>query len=265
MNRGLATLGKRHRDAMGEAAAELDQEFDGAAHRDKRQRSAFRPMYELLCGFVDRTEAEGGATCEGDKRLAELRRILDSFNWARSPDQFRFHEDFIKLCLPHIFGLADFEQNRMRLMQAFQLDCFKVGALVLTPRRWGKTTAVSMFIAAMLLICDGVKIATFAPGQRASTMLRDKVERLLHEPLINGGGRIVESKATQISVAVPDMVTSNGELRMSARTIAAADRVNTLWAYPANPKGKTMPSLTPNRGSGVFWPTPLPVGRFPLL
>ena len=113
-------------------------------------------------------------------RLAELKRLLDAFKWARSPDQFRFHQDFIQLCLAQIYG-SDFEANRQRLMDMFGIDSFKVGALVLTPRRWGKTTSVAMFIAAMLIVCEGnnvalgVTIATFSSVLRQSSAFRAKV------------------------------------------------------------------------------------------
>lgn len=227
-------LGKRNRNEFEGAHQALDGEFDKASRRNKRHRSMWVPMYDLLCGFVDRLEGEGGAQCEGDHRMKELRRLLDSFQWERSPDQFRFHEDFIRLCLPQIYG-ADFEANRARLMAAFGLDCFKVGALVLTPRRWGKTTSVCMFIAAMLIICDGIKFASFGPGIRATSMLLLMVVRLLYQA--NAGARIVAGGSTYVAVAVPALVDANGALKASARQIVASQRVNVLNAYPANAKG----------------------------
>jgi hypothetical protein len=170
----------------------------------------------------------------GDRRLKLLRETLDKFKWTRSPDQVRFHEHFIKLCLPHIYGAEDFERNRVRLMNEFKIDWFKVGALTITPRRWGKTTSVAMFIAALLMVCEKVTIACFSSGKRASQSLKDKVAKYLVE--LGGHDRVVIDRAECLGLSTPSM-TGRG---YSKSYIKSTQQVNRLFAYPATTTGECL-------------------------
>jgi hypothetical protein len=231
----LAALGKRHRNQFESAINDLERQFRHEAARDKRKRSGYVSKYELLCGFVHDIE-QFGAQCEGDRRLTELRRILDAFEWQRSPDQQRFHDEFIKLCLPHIYG-DDFEPNRARLMEAFRIDCFKSGCFIMCPRRWGKTVSVAQFVVALLLILLGKTIVIFAPVQEQADMLKALVEKLLHEPGINGKGRIVDSSHQLLKVATTRDLDPSGQLLTSVRELERSGRVNVLKCLNSNVRG----------------------------
>lgn len=250
-------LDRKHSNAFKYALPALRVEFKDHERKHKRQRTLV-PMYNVLCALY---KNPGRASSEGDKRLASVRRLLDAFPETRSPDQCRFHEDFIRLCLPHIYG-ADFEINRMRLMNQFLIDYFKVGSLTLTPRRWGKTTAVAMFIAVILFVCEGCTIATFSFGQRASSSLMAKVKKNIMS-LENGVNRIVSTQQECMQIAIPSMVDATGRLKHSAKHIIDAGKVNKLFAYPASTKGEfahalffpptNAPSLASEVSEGAFF------------
>jgi hypothetical protein len=227
----LARWGRIYKNPYESDIEALKEEY-AARKRRHIQRGQYIDMYTALTEAVKRE-----AQCEGDRRLRRLKKILDEFQWARTKDQFLFHEDFIKLCLPHIYG-SDFEANRLRLMKQFKLQSFKVGALVLCPRRWGKTIAVAMFVAAMLLVCACITIATFSSGQRASSGLMTKVVKFIYE-IPGGSKRIVTKNEECFFVATQDQLLPNGELKASKNVVKDSGRINRLFAYPASSTGKS--------------------------
>lgn len=87
----------------------------------------------------------------GDARIRIIRRLLDSYEgFPRSEAQKRFHDAFIKACLPHIYTAQDFEKFREKILAENGMEKVDYEILVCTPRRFGKTTAVAMYCAALL-------------------------------------------------------------------------------------------------------------------
>jgi hypothetical protein len=90
----------------------------------------------------------------GDQRLKVIRTSLDSFEgFARSDAQKRFHVSFLQSLLPHIYGPADFERYRDRILHENNMREVQYDTLVCTPRRFGKTTSIAMLCATLLAIC----------------------------------------------------------------------------------------------------------------
>ena len=230
----VASLGKRYRNEFEGCFPPLRSELEPKTKR-RRTYDKMKSFYDLLAQLTDDPSS---FECAGDRRLEQLRKILDLFHFRRSPDQCDFHEDFIVLCLQHIYK-EDFEANRIRLMKAFGIENFQVGRLVTTPRRWGKTTSVSMFIAAMMLVCEGVTIATFAPGQRAATGLKSKVIERLWELPAEYQRRIVPDSKELLCVIIPSMMDDKGYPLQQRQLIIDAKKVNRLFAYPGSPEGES--------------------------
>ena len=100
-------------------------------------------------------ESSANAAPMGDARLAAIRHYLDSFEgFARSDAQKRFHVSFVQSLLPHIYGSADFERNRERILRENGMTSVQYDTLVCAPRRFGKTVAISMLCAVLLAICN---------------------------------------------------------------------------------------------------------------
>jgi len=131
----------------------------------------------------------------GDTILKQILKTLDSFEeFQRSAEQKQFHESFVDASLPHIFGL-DWERNRSRVLAGRNLKELQQELLVCTPRRFGKTTSVSMFCAAMLMYAPNTWISIFSTGQRASTSLLDLTAKLVNA--IPGGASRISKKNTE--------------------------------------------------------------------
>jgi len=163
------------------------------AAQDKKASDA--TLYKRKLDML--TEDSERDTVPGDAYLRNLERILDSFSgFKRSDAQKDFHRAFIDATLPHIYGAADFERYRERIMHERNISEIQQEVLVCCPRRFGKTTAVSMFVAALLYAVPDTWISCFSTGQRASTTLLDQAARLF-ATLTGSKERIIKKNQEQ--------------------------------------------------------------------
>ena len=118
---------------------------------------------------------------DGDKRLKRLHDTLNAFDekgYRRSSGQKLFHKAFICASLKKIYG-DDLDRNLVRLMKEYDLDELKNDVIVCTPRRFGKTTAVALFVAAYLISQPAAEISIYSTGRRASQLILLLIYRLV--------------------------------------------------------------------------------------
>lgn len=92
--------------------------------------------------------------------------------------------------LPHIYG-DEFEAHKEKILASHGLPDVQYEILICTPRRWGKTTSVSMFIAAMLLEVEDMWIRydnRASPDYESSAPFRALVSSEGDSLLIRGPG-----------------------------------------------------------------------------
>ncbi len=116
---------------------------------------------------------------KGDKRMTDIRTFLDSFTgYERSDMQRRFHEAFLQAVCLHIYK-DDADVDYDNIMKQNDFENLKQQVLCMTPRRFGKTTAVSMFVGAYALSVSKSTQCIFSTGKRASDKLLELVQTLL--------------------------------------------------------------------------------------
>lgn len=98
---------------------------------------------------------------------------------SRSVGQREFHRAFLCACLPHIVGEDEWEKHRSAFLKRYDEDEFKAEVLVTTPRRFGKTTAVAIFVAALLVTCPRMWVSIFSTGKRASKSLLQQIKEVI--------------------------------------------------------------------------------------
>jgi len=114
----------------------------------------------------------------GRERLNIIRQILDSFGLERSDMQKTFHEDMIGACAKLIFKddlLAELDD----LLLELGVDELMQQFMAITPRRFGKTYSVAMFVVALMFGVEGIEQAIFSTGRRASQKLIELVYRFM--------------------------------------------------------------------------------------
>lgn len=130
--------------------------------------------------------------CLGDIRLNKIRKLMDMYpGWERSEMQKRFHEGFLQAVALHIYREdADVDMDAICRMNDW--PNLKQQILCQTPRRFGKTTAVSMFCAAYEMTVPKSEQCIFSTGKRASDKLVENVMNFIK--MIPGEEQFIKRK-----------------------------------------------------------------------
>ena len=114
---------------------------------------------------------------DGFARLRKLRDALgalDRGGWERSYHQRVFHESFLNAVVRILFKTdppGHFTQSYPRLLELNAWSSISQEILVSTPRRFGKTIAVCLFVAALLYACPSIEISIYSTCKRISQKL----------------------------------------------------------------------------------------------
>jgi hypothetical protein len=155
-----------------------------------------------VCGLAQELTKKRRNTTKlrGDAVLVDLERTLDSFGYTRSVDQKIFHTAFVEACLPHLYG-DEWPSACARVLTERKLERLQPEVLCITPRRWGKTWSVAMFVCAMMMCVPGIRIAIFSTGKRASSNLTDTIREFLELLPAFKYAKIMKSNQEKLFVA----------------------------------------------------------------
>ena len=96
----------------------------------------------------------------------------------RSRVQKQLHLGMVGSCLQRIF--CHESDAEMKLAQRnYNIKSTRQQFMAITPRRFGKTTAVSMYCAAFAMACPGTVTAIFSTGRRASNLLLQQIKSMI--------------------------------------------------------------------------------------
>ena len=112
----------------------------------------------------------------GDERLRRLRTTLEALykHFPPSQQQREFHDAFLTACLGQIYG-KDLNKHLIRILRALRTDHLQAEVMICTPRRFGKTMAVVLFIAAWLLSQPDADACVYSIAGRTSNMFSAQV------------------------------------------------------------------------------------------
>ena len=111
--------------------------------------------------------------------LHQMLELLDEVFEERSPIQRQCHMEYIRTCLPKVVGVKEFAKRKVYYLERMNCIRHHMNVFLRAPRRFGKTYALSMFVAAVLLSVPNVKIAIFAQGGRQSKALLGYVQDII--------------------------------------------------------------------------------------
>ena len=139
----------------------------------------------------------------GDDRLRDIRDILENgYTWTRSNTQRQFHESFLNACVRFLYSQDSSPPDYREIMDANKWDDIRQQCLCMTPRRFGKTVAVGMFVGAIALVVPGSEQAIFSTGRRASNKLLELVNQLVGQ-VPGAADRVVKCNQETIWIAHP--------------------------------------------------------------
>ena len=180
---------------------DLEARFEEAFRRKKSSYESVPQIHEY---YTESGRQKYLRHSNGDERLANLRQALkrlDTLGYMRSAHQREFHEVFISACLPQLYG-KDLDRCLIRILEENDLDSIQSEVMVVTPRRWGKTMAVSLFLAAYLYTQPDADVCVYSIARRTSTMLVLKVYKMVVK--LAGGTHVIK-RSNQEKLEVVNM------------------------------------------------------------
>lgn len=187
-----------------------------------------------------RASQQGGShvSNDGDKRLANVLVTLDSFHKKPTPGQRAFLNSYVDAVLPLIFG-SHWDGSMMRVMRERRLKEIRSEVLVIASRQIGKTNAIAMFCAAMLLCVPGIHIGVYSTGNRASGNVSKIVLEMLNA-IPGAGRRIIKNSQEYIYVAEHPLAPGVGMQSHEARMLENDPTTSQMMSYPDNATGKSL-------------------------
>ena len=140
-----------------------------------------KQMKSHMNGMLDQCKAKKAS--QGDKLMLLLRQLLDYIpksykGWERSKMQKTFHRNFMQATCLHLYR-NDKDIDMDKIMRMNQFENLKQQVLCLTPRRFGKTTSVAMFVAAYGVAIPNSEQCIFSTGRRASQKLLELIRDMI--------------------------------------------------------------------------------------
>jgi hypothetical protein len=201
----------------------------------------------------DRGEAEMDpmrrTATSGDQKLELLEWWLNNMGVERSPDQRLFHRYFINTMLAKIYGPAEWNEVGLRVLKERGLDELRTEVLATTPRRWGKTWAVALFVLALMLACPGIRVCVFSTGKRASSSLMEIMMQFMNNvPSLQQ--RIVKQNQEELYISGQAIEEGLSKSSAAARAAHMDKLTSKLFCYPCSVTGQFIsfffPSATPS-------------------
>lgn len=106
----------------------------------------------------------------GMKRLHRLLDLLsrcDQIGLCRSHQQRQMHMEFIASSLKKILK-EDYTHDITKVCQRYNFRDLRQDIVILTPRRFGKTTGVAIYVSCYILSQPGCCVSIYSTGRRAS-------------------------------------------------------------------------------------------------
>jgi hypothetical protein len=164
-------------EACGRFAAWLDKSHLCYEKQQAKHVEALR-LPNLVADLLRPKPNDTSNKITGRDRLGIIKRTLDSFGLERSETQREFHDMMICACAMLIFR-DDLDDELDDLLQEYGITELQAEAMFITPRRWGKTYSVAMFVVAVALGIEAIEkpfeISIFSTGRRASQKLLELI------------------------------------------------------------------------------------------
>lgn len=141
--------------------------------KHEAQRIADLQLPNMAKEVIDPTTLES-KVITGRQRYARARKALGAFGLTPSPMQKLFFNNMFGAAAKLIFR-DDFDIERDDFMLDLGLTRMQPQFMAITPRRFGKTYSVAMFVVAMAFAVEGIEQAIFSTGRRASSKLLDLI------------------------------------------------------------------------------------------
>lgn len=213
-------------DCLDTLARETNDKFD-----EEEQHRAIYSRGDITCDPLrDHRQSSG------DARMQKLLATLDGFGVDRSREQRAFHTWFIQAAIPHIYR-EEWGAHSSAILKRYDMKRVQAEVMCLTPRRFGKTWSVAMYVAAMLLCVPGLTIAVFSRAIRQSSDMAKWVLKFIAK-IPGGSARLVRQSKEIISVATAAASTGGKRTEKDRKIRLSEADTSHLYSYPGSVDSK---------------------------
>lgn len=183
----------------------LNHEEDAFVEGIKKKRVFTISEYHTHGKF----EIEQNQSTTGEEKLRRfLRLIYYEFKWKPKKFQRKFISFMVQILAPIIVGEEAWVKIGARIRKEFGWSNNPAFCVASAPRRFGKSMAVGMVLAALALTCPGFTMCIFSTGGRASSALRDAMVMVLQT---SGFGHHIKNRSTnQEEIHIRCLFTKDG-------------------------------------------------------
>jgi hypothetical protein len=171
----------------------------------------------------------------GDMCMERIQHDLDRFGHPRSSLQKLFHYWFIQAVLEKVYG-SEWDSSATRVLAQYGLREPHTEVMAMTPRRFGKTWSVAMFVVALALNKHGIRIAIFSTGKRASNSLMS-IAKTFMGYIPGATERICKQTNEELYVAAKPLPPGRGPTSLEARRLQTDPTTSTIHGYPGSVTG----------------------------
>ena len=194
---------------------------------------------ERIPSIYDRAVAEVEDALQVGHRVMDVFRsrlaLFDQGHRYRTFDQVRMQELALSCCARNIYGEA-FDGNENEIMQYNHWPDLRQFCAVCTPRRWGKSYALAMFICVYLITVRGCKMVIYSKSLRAAGnadglmgLVRGFLESVFGITKNSHGMRITKNNDEHLFVQV-----AAGDVR-ELRSYPDGKNAYVIYSYPPYP------------------------------
>lgn len=205
-------------------------------HEKLTARKMIRPRMEII------TNPNARRYCLGERRFKQMLRypawIMEQYSNAKHPNnpiaidpvQAKFIEEFTFSCAELIYG-DDWAANRIAFLREYGRNCIRKQTLCLSPRRFGKTWSLCIFVLSLMLCRPGIRIAVLSQNKRTSEAIVQTV-RMFLSYIPNAEDRSASDSSDTVIIAPADTPA-----KMSQRKKRKLPDVSVLKALPCTSDG----------------------------
>jgi hypothetical protein len=115
----------------------------------------------------------------GDEKVNKFLWLLDNMGYTRNEDQIEFHRHLFLATIDKFYGQS-WSSEMHRIMKLYKIYEIQRHVIMLARRRLGKTVAVCLFQAAMMICIGGETAIVLATNQRISLMIMEQVRKMIN-------------------------------------------------------------------------------------
>lgn len=164
--------------------------------------------------------------------LQNIEAITAANGFSLETAQRLFVREYLFACTPLVYG-SDWKESSMQFLQKNKLAKIQHQVMALTPRRFGKTVSVCVFVLAMILSVPKLRVIVISQVKRSSVALVKKIKEYLWN--LPGGKERLASDSTERIEVIPEEDASQNLTMVQKKNHPA---VSSVIGLPSTVDGK---------------------------